>query len=791
MKPSIKKVVRDLSISKSRSFIVLLAIILGAFGVSMMTTAYDILGKNLSDNYLKTNPAAFTVVADSLSGEVLQKAKLLPNIESVETRNKLICRVEIGKNEFVPIMLFIVEDLKNVQINKFRLLSGHIPSSSNEILIERTGNRLTDIAVNKIFNVTVPGYGKTELKISGIVHDPGQAPSWMEGLLYGYVSYDFIERMKIKTAHELKFTIKENKYDLPAIEKQLSETVAFFKTNNIKVTRTEILTPGKHIHQSQMDSLMFLLEMFGVLALILSCFLIINMIMAIMAKETRQIGVMKAIGAGTGKITSIYLTIVIVFGFTATLIALPLGILAGKGYANFAASMLNFELFNQQISHETLFFQIAIGTILPALVSFFPVYRASKISVQEALNDYGIKDKVSLSSKHGSRFVNILKISNATLFALRNTFRRRGRLILTLITLVMGGAVFISAFNIRASLNETVQSRFTNQHYDIQVIFSKGIKETDFRASIDSLLFITDYETWVYAKATRIISGHSESEQMDLKVVPLNTKLFVPEIMSGVWLSGNPDEVVVNHMFLSKYPDTKVGDNITLKVKDKTKSLKVVGTIRELFSSPAVYVNKSLLAEWPEMTGKTNSTLIAFNNTKHADIAGNSAELEQWFKSNNYPTTLVFRKDDYKARVIDHLVIITTMLIMVTLLLILVGGLGLITTIGINIVERQREMAILRAIGVTNGKLYKLIITEGFITGLLSWLLALIVSLPVSYYLGNKFFNIFFETTLNFNISWVGIALWLGIIVLFSAIAVIVPARNANKQSVSVGLSYE
>ena len=166
MKPSIKKVVRDLSISKSRSFIVLLAIILGAFGVSMMTTAYDILGKNLSDNFLKTNPAAFTIVADSLPSEVLQKAKLLPNIESVETRNKLICRVEIGENEFVPIMLFIVEDFNNVQINTFRLLRGSIPVSSNEILMERTGNRLTDIAVDKIYNVTVPGYGKTDLKIS-------------------------------------------------------------------------------------------------------------------------------------------------------------------------------------------------------------------------------------------------------------------------------------------------------------------------------------------------------------------------------------------------------------------------------------------------------------------------------------------------------------------------------------------------------------------------------------------------------------------------------------------------
>jgi len=172
-------------------------------------------------------------------------------------------------------------------------------------------------------------------------------------------------------------------------------------------------------------------------------------------------------------------------------------------------------------------------------------------------------------------------------------------------------------------------------------------------------------------------------------------------------------------------------------------------------------------------------------------MASNSYQLEQWFQSKNYPVSLVLRKDQYKDRVVDHLVVITTMLIMVTLLLIVVGGLGLITSMGINIVERSREMAIIRAIGITNRKLYVLTMTEGFITGLLSWMMALILSVPVSYYLGNKFFNIFFETTLNFSVSYKGIVLWLGIIVVFSAVAVLIPLRNAGKQSVAEGLSYE
>jgi putative ABC transport system permease protein len=791
MKPSIKKVTRDLLSNKSRSLIVLLAIVLGAFGVSMMSTAYNLLGKNLSNNYLKTNPASFTIVADSVSDEVIQKMKLLPNMEYIESRNKIVARVEISENEFIPIWLFVVDDFKTVQINTFRLLKGNSPVSGNEILIERTGERLTDISLNKQYQVTIPGFGKSNLKISGVVHDPGQAPSWMEGLLYGYVNRDLVEKMNItQLPSELKFTIRNNKYDLPTIENQLKQTVTFLERNQVKVCRTEILPPGRHIHQSQMDSLMFLLQMFGVLALLLSCFLIINMIMAIMAKEIRQIGVMKAIGAGTAKITSIYLTIVLIFGFAATLVALPLGFLAGKSYATFVASMLNFELFDLQISHRVWTFQIAIGTLLPALVSFFPVYRTSRISVREALNDYGVKDNVSLSTSHSAHFLDPLKLSNATLFAIRNTFRRKGRLILTLITLVLGGAVFISAFNIRTSLKNTVQSRFTNQRYDIQAIFAKGINEFDFRSSIDSLQFVSKYEVWGSAKATRIRIDHPESELVDVKVVPLQTELFIPEIIKGKWLSGNADEVVVNHLFLSQFPDVSLGNEITLKINGLTKKFKVVGSIRELFAIPTVYVSKSILTEIPGMQGKMNSVLIAYL-PGCSDMTANSSKLEQWFKSKNYPTSLVFRKDNYKDRVIDHLVVITTMLIMVTLLLIIVGGLGLITTMGINIVERLRELAILRAIGVTDRKLYGLTITEGFVIGVTSWVLALILSAPVSYYLGNKFFNIFFETTLNFKISGTGIVVWLAIIVVFSAVAVLVPARNTIKQSVAQGLCYE
>lgn len=792
MKPSFKKVLRDLSGNKSRSLIVLFAIILGSFGVSMMSTAYNLLGKNLSENYLRTNPASFTVVADSISEEVLQKVKQLENIEAVEIRSKIDGRVEVSPNEFIPVWLYVVDDFRNVQINKFRMEDGNLPASANEVLIERTGKRLTSVALNRELSVTIGAGAAFKLNISGIVHDPGQAPSWMEGILYGYVGKEFVATREItQIPAELKVRIRNNPYDLGSIENKLKETLSLLGKSQIKVLRTEILPPGRHIHQSQMTSMMFLLQMFGVLALLLSCFIIINMVMAIMTKEIRQIGIMKAIGASTKKIASIYLSIVLLFGFAATLFALPVGFHAGMSYARFVASMLNFELFNTQISHGVWLFQVAIGTLLPAVVAFIPVYRGSRISVREALNNYGVKDSLSLYSGSFSRLLNHIKLPNSTIFAIRNTFRRKGRLILTLVALVLGGAVFISTFNIRTSLKETVKSRFTNQRYDVQAIFEKGISETEFRESIEKLPFVSEYEIWGFTRATQLLATGLESEQINLNLAPLKTSLFVPELFKGRWLSDNPNEAVINHVFLSKFPGTKTDSTITLKVNGKIKTFKVVGIIRELFSPQSVYVNRSVLNEWPTMSGRLNCSLIAFNPEKYADKTANSIKLEQWFKLKKYPVAMVFEKDHYKELVIDHLVVITTMLIMVSLLLILVGGLGLITAMGISITERLRELAILRAVGVTSQKILQITITEGFVIGLLSWALASILSIPLSYFLGNKFFSIFFQTTLNFEISATGILLWFAVVVAFSAAAVIIPVTKANNERVAVGLSYE
>ena len=54
-------------------------------------------------------------------------------------------------------------------------------------------------------------------------------------------------------------------------------------------------------------------------------------------------------------------------------------------------------------------------------------------------------------------------------------------------------------------------------------------------------------------------------------------------------------------------------------------------------------------------------------------------------------------------------------------MILIVGGLGIISTMNMNIIERKREIGILRAIGVTSKSLFKSLTYEGFVIGVISW----------------------------------------------------------------------
>jgi putative ABC transport system permease protein len=113
------------------------------------------------------------------------------------------------------------------------------------------------------------------------------------------------------------------------------------------------------------------------------------------------------------------------------------------------------------------------------------------------------------------------------------------------------------------------------------------------------------------------------------------------------------------------------------------------------------------------------------------------------------------------------------------------------TTMSLNVLERRREMGVLRAIGATPRIVWAMVVAEGLVIGLLSWAIAALLAWPVSKVVGNTIVRVMFRSGLDFTFEPVGLVVWLLITVALSAAASFVPAWRASRATVREALAYE
>jgi putative ABC transport system permease protein len=135
--------------------------------------------------------------------------------------------------------------------------------------------------------------------------------------------------------------------------------------------------------------------------------------------------------------------------------------------------------------------------------------------------------------------------------------------------------------------------------------------------------------------------------------------------------------------------------------------------------------------------------------------------------------------------------LITYLMLSMSILAAIVGGFGLMGTMSINVVERGREVGVMRAIGAASVAVVGLFVSEGTLLGLLSWLLAVPLSYPGSLAFCSMVGSALLRTPLDFRYSAGGVALWFLIVISLSALASLWPALTAARISVREALAYE
>ena len=130
------------------------------------------------------------------------------------------------------------------------------------------------------------------------------------------------------------------------------------------------------------------------------------------------------------------------------------------------------------------------------------------------------------------------------------------------------------------------------------------------------------------------------------------------------------------------------------------------------------------------------------------------------------------------------------LLIMATLTA-LVGSIGLTGMMSINVLERTREIGVMRTIGAVDRVIMQSVIIEGLVIGLITWVLAIGLSFPISAVLLDIIGKAILGSPMNLNFTPLGILLWLAVVIVLSIFASIIPARNAARLTINEVLAYE
>lgn len=135
--------------------------------------------------------------------------------------------------------------------------------------------------------------------------------------------------------------------------------------------------------------------------------------------------------------------------------------------------------------------------------------------------------------------------------------------------------------------------------------------------------------------------------------------------------------------------------------------------------------------------------------------------------------------------------ILIYLLLFMAVLIALVGGLGLMGTMGMNVLERTREIGVMRSIGAINKSIFQLVVIEGMLIGVISWVLGWLAAFPIACLLNSKLGTMLMKVPLQFTFSVQGLILWLVVVLVIAALASLIPARSAIRLTIRDVLAYE
>lgn len=820
---------RNLMRRKTRTFLTIMSIIIGVastFGViAAVDTAEKAFPIYLKEAFAK---ADFNIAGtDAYFSEDVHKqmdgSKDYTSVAMLKENTKLIAEKK-GISEIQKRVVITGYSQLDTTVTGFKVMDGDL-TAKGAVITDRTakvwGSKIgdtisfdTDNGVKKIQVTAIVKYTKDLMGPSS--WNMAKYHHWAVAVPLSVVQNWFDLDGKIQ-AIQVK---AENPNKLEQVEHELDQLVKSNKDVYMQPMVINFDTAFKDL-----NTFFLALYIAGFLGIALSAFIIFNSLYVSIKERKNEFAVLKTIGYTPKQLQQMVLTEVSLLALIGTAV----GLIVGYGLA-FGLKQLIFMLYGVQsnsgmVLATGLIISILAGLLVPLLASWYPIQKVGKVSVMEALKEN--KAEINRSNKWfgiiGILFILLsffikhlvlvlpLMIGIALVFpylfklfsfllkgfyrllfqftgdmAIRNLNRNIGRTSMTSVILCLGIAMIVLMSSLNSALLQSYERVIHNSYGGNLDIMFHHIEEEDLNIlkDTDGVADATTYSTqgivWNLDGEKRMLPVYGVGEAW-IDRFPLFTisKGTHGELIKSL----KSDEIILDEISFGAWGG-KIGEAITLDTLDGEKSFKVMAVVNTMKNSGySAFMKEEHFKDNFGVKYERNALVIKEEQTSPLQLRENiydqfGERVEEMWGPEDW-VSVIGGVITGSFSIVNALVILG----------IIVSGMGITNTLLINIMERVREIAMMRAVGVTRGQIIRMILLEGFGIGLAATVIGMLFGILLIY-ITSGFVEVN-SLTFEFGVSPIILLIIFLFGIVISLVSSFTPSRRAAKTPLNEALRYE
>lgn len=589
-----RKIYRDIRALKARTILVSLSIFVGVTGIVVLTTLGQLLTSQLKKDLKPSEMAMLRIYLDLPRDETVNNAAVLDLLKQqsgvTDVEGQAVYQFQWKRpddDSYTSGQLYAYsEPFQRISLEPIRLLSGRYPLvGRNEIAIEQRMADAHGLKIGDTLNIRGNRFRPAVYTITGFVFQPYIYVGSNDARNSVYVTYsdaqtiigfDGFSSIYVRF-HDFATAREESREFRRVLSRQTPYDIVFYLLDD----------PQENAFIVGAEQFRRVLVILGIVVMLVASFLVTNVVNTMVVEQRRQIGAMKAVGATQWDILVIYLGTALAYGVIGTVPGLITGVLLGQRAAEAAAPLANTILETTSPPLIALLLGIALGLGVPIGAAFIPVYNASKVTILEAMSDFGIESPYG----HGpvAHFVGLLRLPVNITQSLNSILSHKARLALTILSLTLAAGAFMGIFavfynlstvigDVRAGLDNPVSLDPTQ--LEVADVMQRLFREEEIAAVRPGVA--VELAVGPLPEPQSPASTEEEPERPHIFVTGIEpeTDLTNLNFVSGSGWGDDPARqgVVITSAMAQQF-EKSVGDSLELSTPDRTETFEVIGVV--------------------------------------------------------------------------------------------------------------------------------------------------------------------------------------------------------------------